>query len=251
VLTGVAALGLGASVGACRDVEEGQGSVAQRGRLAFRPGTPAGAAGTAGRIEVQGADGARPAAVYVPPSDDQAPMRLVVVLHGAGGKAARAVNLLRAFADANRLLLVAPQSLNGTWDVLAGRYGPDVRNIDTLLERVSSSYPVDRYAVSGFSDGASYALSLGLTNGDIFDAVIAFSPGFSAVELAHGRPRIFVSHGTQDEVLPIERCSRRIVPALRSDGYDVTYVEFPGGHVVPDSIRRRAVDWLTSASASK
>ncbi len=30
----------------------------------------------------------------------------------------------------------------------------------------------------GFSDGASYALSLGVPNGDLFTHIVAFSPGF-------------------------------------------------------------------------
>jgi predicted esterase len=55
---------------------------------------------------------------------------------------------------------------------------------------------------------------------------------------------VFVSHGTRDDVLPIDRTSRRIVPALRDDGYDVTYREFDGGHVVPPEVAREAVDRL-------
>ena len=37
-------------------------------------------------------------------------------------------------------------------------------------------------------------------------------------------------------MLPIERCSRRLVPRLEANGYDVTYVEFAGGHEVPRDI---------------
>ena len=33
-----------------------------------------------------------------------------------------------------------------------------------------------------------------------------------------GAPRIYISHGTHDTVLPIDRCSRRIVPALQRAG---------------------------------
>jgi acetyl esterase/lipase len=84
--------------------------------------------------------------------------------------------------------------------------------------------------------------SLGITNGDVFDSVIAFSPGFSAAEARTGRPRFFVSHGTQDPVLPIDQCSRRLVPALEEHGYDVTYREFTGGHEVPPHIMDSAVD---------
>jgi predicted esterase len=46
-------------------------------------------------------------------------------------------------------------------------------------------------------------------------------------------------------VLPIDRCSRRLVPELKRGGYTVTYEEFVGGHAVPQRIKRTAIDWLT------
>jgi phospholipase/carboxylesterase len=101
-----------------------------------------------------------------------------------------------------------------------------------------------RVVVEGFSDGASYALSLGLVNGDLFSRVIAFSPGFVTSGSRRGRPRLFVSHGVEDRVLPIDLCSRRIVRDLRADDYDVRYTEFPGGHTVPGEIAREALRWL-------
>jgi phospholipase/carboxylesterase len=88
-------------------------------------------------------------------------------------------------------------------------------------------------ALGGFSDGASYALSLGLTNGDLFTHLIAFSPGFMAPGGEVGRPRCYVAHGTRDAVLPIDRCSRRLVPVLERAGYAVRYHEFDGPHTVP------------------
>jgi predicted esterase len=133
-----------------------------------------------------------------------------------------------------------------TWDVIEGGYGPDVAFIDRALDQTFSRYAVDprHIAAEGFSDGASYALSLGLTNGDLFTSVIAFSPGFMAPEERQGSPRIFISHGTRDQVLPIDRCSRRIVPRLKSSGYDVLYREFDGPHTVPQEIVRESLDWF-------
>jgi phospholipase/carboxylesterase len=101
-------------------------------------------------------------------------------------------------------------------------------------------------AIGGYSDGASYTLSLGIANGDLFTHVLAFSPGFVAPPGRAGSPRIFVSHGTRDGWLPIERCSRRIVPQLERIGYEVRYREFEGGHVVPPEIGREAADWFAT-----
>jgi predicted esterase len=193
---------------------------------------------------MSGAEGAPPAELYVPAVDDREPLRLVVMFHGAGGVAHSALGLLQREAESHGLLILAPQSTSSTWDVLTGGYGPDVRNLDRLLAEVAAAYPLRAYTIGGFSDGASYALSLGIGNGDVFDSIAAFSPGFEAAELSNGRPRVFISHGISDRVLPIDRCSRRIVPVLREAGYDVTYHEFNGGHTVPDRMQRKAVDWL-------
>lgn len=174
------------------------------------------------------------------------PAALALMLHGAGGNAQQGISLLRSFADESGLLLLAPDSRRQTWDVIIDRYGPDVSYIERALAQTFSRYAVDpkRIAVGGFSDGASYALSLGVTNGDLFTHVIAFSPGFMSPGGSKGSPRLFISHGTQDRVLPIERCSRRIVPQVKGAGYDVLYREFDGPHTVPREIARAAHDWF-------
>jgi predicted esterase len=171
----------------------------------------------------------------------------VLTLHGAGGDAESGLALLRAPADERGLLLVAPASRKRTWDAVLGDYGPDAVLVERALTAVFAAVAVDpaRVAVAGFSDGASYALGLGLANGRLLRKIVAFSPGFVPPGTPRdGTPPVFVSHGDADAVLPIDRTSRRIVPALRDDGYDVTYREFSGGHTVPAAVVREAVDWL-------
>src|SRR3712207_8603556 len=46
-----------------------------------------------------------------------------------------------------------------------------------------------------------------LANGDLFDTVLAFSPGFAAPPSRRGRPRVWVSHGTGDRVRSEEHTS--------------------------------------------
>ncbi len=174
------------------------------------------------------------------------PCPLVVLLHGAGGTARRAIGMLGAAGEEAPLLLLAIDAHDATWDVVRGGFGPDVAFLGAALSEVFATCPVDRERVvlGGFSDGASYALSLGLANGDLLTHLLAFSPGFAVPPATVGRPRVFVSHGTGDAVLPIDRCSRRIVPQLRAAGHDVAFHEFAGGHEVPQDVVGAALDWV-------
>ncbi len=86
---------------------------------------------------------------------------------------------------------------------------------------------------------------MGLTNGDLFTHVIAFSPGFGLPAAYRVKLPVFVSHGTRGEVLPIDRCSCRIVPQLKRAGYEVRYQEFEGSHTVPERDAREALEWFT------
>jgi phospholipase/carboxylesterase len=222
----------------------------QQARLTFRP-RPAAASGRrpdGGRDEPLGLGGDRDGLLYVPDTAEPgAPV--LVFLHGAGGSGRAHLRAVLAAADRYGVVVVAPDSRAPTsWDIIAERrFGPDVAFLDRVLDAVVDRFDVDvdtaRLAVGGVSDGASYALSLALSNGDVFPTVLAFSPGFLVVPDPAGRPRIFVSHGTTDPVLPIDACSRSFVPALREAGYDVRFDEFDGGHTVPPAVSDAAVAW--------
>ena len=218
------------------------------GRLTSRPHEPSRGPLPAGEHRLDLGGGGE--AVLVVPPGEPGPRPLLVFFHGAGGSAEHSLGLAgRAAADAGCLLL-ATTSVAATWDLIAGSLGPDVAVLDAALAAVFAAEPVDRVAVAGFSDGASYALSLGLANGDLVEAVLAFSPGFAAPPSTKGTPPVRISHGTQDRVLPVDRCGRRVARSLTAAGYDVTYREFDGGHVVPpDELAGALTAWL-SAPAS-
>ncbi len=215
------------------------------GRLTTRPTAPTqrGASG----LHPLGLGAPRDGLLYVPPGyTPDRPAPLAVMLHGAGGNSGHGLALWQRQADEAGIIVLAPQSEDATWDVIVEELGPDVALIDRALAQVVDQYAVDatRLAVGGFSDGASYALSLGLINGDVFSHVIAFSPGFMALTEQNGAPRVFVSHGVHDSVLPIDRCSRRLVPLLKQAEYDVRYEEFDGPHTVPPPIADAARHWF-------
>ncbi|SDN77447.1 alpha/beta hydrolase [Geodermatophilus sp. DSM 45219] len=239
----LAAAGLGVLAGCGGRLTGSPGSTGEAARLTARPqpGVPATPPAPGTQPLDLGVE--RPPLLHVPPAADGG-LPLVVALHGAGGDAEAGVGILGGLADERGLLVLAPSSRGSTWDAVTGGHGEDAALLDRALARVFSTVPVDpaRVAVAGFSDGASYALGLGLANGDLFGEVVAFSPGSVAGSSREGRPAVFVSHGDADDVLPVERTSRRIVPVLREDGYDVTYRRFAGGHTVPPGVAREAVD---------
>jgi phospholipase/carboxylesterase len=219
-------------------------------RLQARP-QPVAAAGPLGLNRLDFGE-VRDGLLYVPRDYTPArPAPLILALHGAGGNAQHGVSYFMPVADAAGLILLAPDSRGRTWDIILGEFGPDVVFIDQTLDHVFARYAVDpeQVVISGFSDGASYALSLGLMNGDLFPEIIAFSPGFAAPAETIGAPRIYISHGLRDAVLPIDRCSRRLVPRLEDAGYDVTYHEFDGPHTVPAEIVAESIAWLTQDPA--
>ena len=215
-------------------------------RPAARTARPEATTPQAGQYRL-GLGGRRDGLLYVPVScrlDRPAPFALM--LHGAGGSASHGLALLRPLADAAGLVLLSVDSRGRTWDVLLDDFGPDVQFINDALEHAFERCSIDpsRVAIGGFSDGASYALSLGIGNGELFTHVIAFSPGFMASPHREGTPRIYISHGTRDRVLAIDPCSRRIVPRLQRTGYDVLYREFDGPHTIPPEISAEAVNWF-------
>jgi predicted esterase len=181
----------------------------------------------------------------------ETPAPLAVMLHGAGGTARRVTSLFTAANDFG-VIILAPESRDRTWDGIRGRLGPDIEFMDRALDYTFERCAVDRrrLAIGGFSDGATYALSVGLASTDLFTHILACSPGFIIPSEAHSarppaRPKIFISHGTADEILPIADTSRRIVPALERIGYSIMYREFEGPHAVPPTVARELFQWFT------
>src|SRR5262245_32341967 len=213
------------------------------GRLAFAIRTATGAAGE--RDEPLGLATGRDGVLYVPETAGRS-APLLVFLHGATGTGRAHLRAVLAAVDRYGVILVAPDSRGPTWDLIVERrFGPDVAFLDLVLDAVVDRVDADtgRLAIGGVSDGASYALSVGLTNGDVLGTVLAFSPGFLVAPNPTGRPRIFVSHGRSDPILPIDACSRSFVPSMREAGYEVNFREFEGGHTVPPAISDAAVRW--------
>ena len=211
------------------------------GRLFVRPHTPTGPRST-GQVML-GLDRERDAILQLPKTAADSPLPLLVMLHGAGQSADDMFWYLGTAHEEAGVAVLAPNSRDHSWDAIRDDFGPDVDFLNRALERALDSALIDptRLAIGGFSDGASYAISLGLINGDLFKKVVAFSPGFIIDGTPNGKPRFFVSHGTNDRILPIDRCGRRIATQLKARGYDVTFREFDGGHEIPEPVAKEGL----------
>lgn len=226
-----------------------QNSPTHESRLTARPADRATTSLTSGPLGLESAG--RDGVVQLPTVRTDGKLPLLVFLHGATQNGAAMLRRVGPAADQAGVALLAPDSRGTSWDAITGRFGADVSFLDRALEHVFARLPVDpgRVAIGGFSDGASYALSLGLANGDLFSRVVACSPGFVIPVRLTGRPRFFVSHGISDQILPIDQCSRVIVPQLLSRGYEVTYREFEGRHELPADTLAEALRWMTAGAA--
>ncbi len=253
IAVGVVALlalaGARSNSGAGKEIVESDETAEQsaaRGRIDVERPPTVTAPTSAGIHELRTAHGR--AQVFVPAKLAH-PAPLLLMFHGAGGSSENGLGLVKEAAEQQGVIVVAPKSRDVTWDVIVGSFGPDVMTVSESVRAATHAFPIDhsKVAVAGFSDGASYALTMGMINGDRFGQVIAFSPGFTAARDTEGAPKIFISHGVHDSVLPIDVTSRRIVDRLESR-YDITYREFEGGHTVPANMVDAAFhEWLGRA----
>lgn len=245
VLSGstIASLALGS---ACKHI--GGAVLGGSGRLSARPRNDMKTSRT-GQIML-GLDNERDAILQIPKNAGQSPLPLLVMLHGATQSAETMFRYLGTIPEEAGVAVLAPNSRNRTWDAIgSGEFGADVDYLNRALERAFDTAAIDpaRVSLGGFSDGASYALSLGLINGDFFNSIVAFSPGFVIRGDLHGEPRIFISHGTRDHILPIDSCGRRIAARLKDYGYVVTFREFDGDHEIPAEVAREGLSWVLKA----
>ncbi|MGN5476140.1 alpha/beta hydrolase [Cupriavidus basilensis] len=213
------------------------------GRMAFTLADPTSAPLPPGRHRLGLADD-RDAVMFVPEGlDADVPAPLLVMFHGAGGFPEKVLPFIEPHAEHHKFLVLAPHSMFPTWDIVIGGNGPDLERLHHALAAVTSRYRVrrDQLAFAGFSDGASYALSIGITNGDIASHVIAFSGGFMSVFVQEGTPKVFIAHGLADEQLPVQSSGRNNAARLKAAGYDVEYVEFDGPHVIQPDIVGQAI----------
>ena len=187
-----------------------------------------------------------------------APAPLLIAFYGAGGQASDVLESFRADADRDGFVLLIPTTKGATWDMIQDlqsrfgiemkvtpRYGKDLKALDVALADLFAKVAIDpkRIGMMGFSNGATYALSVGTANPQLISTVIAFSPGPAFLGKSSPTQRIFISHGEQDEVLPYSY-TRGIVARIRVKKIPLMFESFTGGHTVPKDIHAKAIAYF-------
>jgi phospholipase/carboxylesterase len=195
----------------------------------------------------------RGSAVLLTPDDIDPDERLplVTVFHGAGRQDEMLVRACRDEPARRRALFLVPRSVDPTWDLITGRGQDDLEFLEYAWDLVYRRYPVDpeRQVLMGYSDGASYALSMALSNPGFFDAVLCWAAGFvvmdrSAIGSTARKPRIYLEHGTHDELFPFDRIAIPMRDDLRKAGYELEFsVDEGGRHWPSGTFQREALDW--------
>jgi len=207
-----------------------------------------------GQTRLGVSDDMRDGTLFVPKSyKPGTPMPLLIMLHGFSGWGD---NQRRLFDLAEELgfIVMTPESRDITWGREAPGFDDDVRYIGAAFRHVGGLVNIDfdRVALGGQSDGAGYALTMGLAYGDTFNHLIILAGAHLLEPIRRqGKPKIFVAHGVKDTTMPIDVSGRANVKQLKDEGYDVTYHEHEGGHGTPAEITREAILWFLGKTPSK
>jgi phospholipase/carboxylesterase len=130
--------------------------------------------------------------------------------------------------------------------------------VEALIAREKGrGVAADKIVLAGFSQGGAIALQAGLRHAESLAGIVALSTYLTLQDslereaaTANKRTPIFMAHGTQDAIVPIDlaEASRKV---LEARGYDVEWHGYPMPHsVCPEEVEHLGA-WLAARYASR
>ena len=126
--------------------------------------------------------------------------------------------------------------------------------IANFIDELIANYPIDGNNVSliGFSQGAILGYAVALSYPEKVQRLVAMS-GYLNTEIAvddfkqnnFKNLKLFASHGTVDQVIPVE-WAQKSIPIIESFGIPIVYKEYPVGHGVAPQNFFDFKNWLQS-----
>lgn len=136
-------------------------------------------------------------------------------------------------------------------DIGQARASRDI--IANFIDELVANYPIDLENVTliGFSQGCILSYAVAVSYPEKVQRVVAMS-GYWNPEIAVddylendcSKLRIFASHGTVDQVIPVE-WARKSIPALQVLGIEIVFKEYMVGHGVAPQNFFDFKHWLT------
>jgi phospholipase/carboxylesterase len=212
---------------------------------------------TVGLIAVRDRSGARGGfAMYVPERYDPArAWPLVIALHGGSGIGDDFLWTWVTEARSRGFMVMAPTSLGSTWSMMGDDI--DAPALQHLFNYVCEHWNVDRTRVllTGLSDGATYALLVGLQPDMPFTALAPVSGVLHPFNFENGNmerargKRIYLVHGALDWMFPIAT-ARFAYQELERAGADIVFREIADlSHTYPRDENDRILTWFDPALA--
>ena len=137
-------------------------------------------------------------------------------------------------------------------DIGQARASRDI--IANFIDELVANYSIDDKNVTliGFSQGCILSYAVALSYPEKVQRVVAMS-GYLNTEIAVddfknnavSQLRIFASHGTVDQVIPVD-WARKSIPVLEDLGIDIVFKEYPVGHGVAPQNFFDFKNWLLS-----
>lgn len=192
---------------------------------------------------------------------------LLLMLHGYGSHEQDLFSMAPMLNE-NCLIVSARAPISLPWGGFAwyeidfDNRGSKMSNIDqakdsmqlilSFIDEVHEAYGTDRSKTHlfGFSQGCILSYGLALTHPSKFQKILGLSgyilkdiipAQFKASELAH--LDVFASHGTQDEVLPVD-WARNAMKVLEKLNVSHQYREYPMGHGVSPECFEDLKKWM-------
>ena len=200
----------------------------------------------------------RHGAYYLPQRHESRTLPLLVFFHGTGGKGSLAILRLRALAEQEGFIVLAPDSVSvaGVWTVGqgAGDTTEDRSHIMAGVREVLGApgvrIDVARVLAAGFSVGGNAAAHIA-THEAMFTDLAILHGHVGSGTIGSRRPRTWVSAGERDRVRTVEHM-RSVTEHLGQQGFPKVELRvFRADHTLQDEELSGLVAWWLGRRAER